>query len=909
MFSWLSAWASRIRGLLARRGVDRDFEQELDAHLALLMDENVRRGMTLEEARRAAHVRLGGVAQLRETHRELQGLPRLETLGRDIRYGLRMLRNSPGFTAVAVLTLALGIGANTAVFSVINAVMLRMLPVHDPERLVQVAFQGKHSSQSFVGESFPYPVFEQLRQRNQVFSDVAAFTYWTSFDAHLEGPSPSAGNESIKAQVVTVNFFSLLGVNAVIGRTFAPDEDNGAGAHPVAVISYALWTRLFARDPGALGRKIVIGDLPLTIVGVAPAHFSGVNPGRVCDLWIPVSMQPKLEPGGWLTDAGTNWLTLMARLKPGVSVEQARAGLDVIYQQIQRQQDFSDWSDQDRRDFFTHRIVLEPAARGTDYLRQQFKQPLFLLMAMVGLVLLIACANTANLLLARASARQPEISVRLALGAGPGRLRRQLLTESVLLSFMGAALGVLFAYWGSPLLVILMSQAQNEVRLDVHPDARVLVFTAAVALLTGILFGLVPALRATRIGANPSLRNVTMSRGGRRLGGALVAAQVGLSLVMVIGAGLLVRTFHNLESLDPGFDRHHILLFGFDPTKAGYKDARAAQLREQVLEQVRRIPGVRAASFSFLTPICGGGWDNVARSVEGYTPSPGEDMDIDMNAIGPGFFATLGTPMLRGRDFGPQDHADSPWVALINETMARRFFGNRSPIGKHFTLGPWSGKQGIEIIGVVGDAKYLSLRETTPPTAYLYVPQLPAALSPGGMAFEVNSVVPPLSLVPQLRSVIAKVDSQLTATDIKTLEEQVDQSLYQEKMMSALSSFFGVLALVLACVGLYGVISYGVARRTNEIGIRMALGAERGGILRMVLREALILSVVGIAVGLPAAWIATRSIASLLYGLKTSDPLTIGVATLVMASVALLAGFLPARRATKVDPMVALRYE
>jgi predicted permease len=908
--SGLRALASRVRGLLTRSRLDQDFELELNTHLALLTEENVRCGMTSEEAHRAARVRLGGVTQLRETHRELWGLPLAETFFQDLRYGLRQFRRSPGLTAVITLSLALGIGTNTAIFSVINAVMLRMLPVQDPERVVQIGFQGKHSAESFVGESFSYPLFKELRQHNQVFTDISTFDYWDSFDAHL-AKADSSGGESIKGQLVSANFFSLLGVNAVIGRTFAPDEDNGASAHPVAVISYALWTRLLARDPLVLGKTVTIEDTPFTIIGVAPEHFSGVNPGRPNDLWFPVAMQPQLIPRLSLTDIGTNWLSLMARLRPGVSVGQARASLDVAYQHIQRQRDVSKWSDQDRQDFFTHHIVLLPAARGTNYLRQEFSRPLFLLMGMVALVLLIACANVANLLLARASVRQREIAVRLALGAGRWRLVRQLLTESVLLAIIGGAFGVLFAYWGSPVLVMLMAHGQNNVTLDVHPDLPVLVFTLLVALFTGVAFGLAPALRVTRMSGSPSTqagsRKLTASWRGRRLGRALVIVQVALSVVMTISAGLLVRTLHNLETLDPGFSRHGVLLFGLDPTKAGYKGERAVQLRQEVLERIHQVPGVRSGSYSFLTPISGGGWDNVARFVEGYTPYPGEDMDVYINAIGPRFFETLGTPLLLGRDFGPQDDSGSTLAALINQTMGRRFFGTRNPIGKHFQLGEWSGKRGIEIIGVVGDTKYLSLREQVPPTAYLYIPQLPQ--SPGGVTFEVSSAVPLMSLVPQLRKLLQRFDSRLTASDVKTLEEQVDQSLYQEKLVSKLSSFFGLLALVLACIGLYGIMSYAVARRTNEIGIRMALGAERGGILRMVLGEALLLAAIGVAIGLPSAWAASQSIASMLYGLKVIDPLTILAATLTMAAVAVFAGYLPARRATQVDPMVALRYE
>jgi len=912
MMRWAHKFSLRLRSLFRKDRVEQELADEIRFHLEELTHEKAERGMKPEEARYAALRELGGLEQIKEECRDMRRVNYIENLLQDLRYGLRQLLSNPSFTVVAVLTLGLGIGVNAAIFSVINAVMLRMLPVENPGQLVQVGFQGKHSGQSFVGESFSYPLFKELRQQNQAFADIAAFDYWNSLDAYPANPGSTA--TPIKGQLVSVNFFSLLGVNAMIGRTFAPDEDSGVGAHPVAVISYALWTRMFSRDPAVLGKKLVIEGTPFNIIGVVPPHFGGVSPGRTDDVWVPVTMQPQVLPGGTrLTERDTNWLSLMARPKRGISAKQACASLDVIYQQIQHEHDLSHWSDQDRRDFFTHHIVLLPAGRGADYLRREFSRPLFLLMVMVGLVLLIACANVANLLLARSSVRQREIAVRLALGAGRARLIRQLLTESVLLALVGGAFGMVFAYWGSPLLVTLMAQGQKRLTLDVHPDPSVLGFTLLVALATGIACGLTPALRETQMSGSASLkagsRNLTVSRRGRSLGRGVVIAQVALSLVTIIGAGLLVRTLHNLETLNPGFSRDSVLLFGLDLSKAGYKSERAAELRQELLDRIQRVPGVRSVSFSFLTPISGGGWDNVARFVEGYTPYPGEDMDVYLNAVGPRFFETLDTPMRLGRDFGPQDQSDSTPVALINQAMARRFFGNRNPVGKRFGLGPWNGKRGIEIVGVVHDAKYLSLRDSVPPTAYLYIPQLPQEAAPGGLTFEVNGAVPPMSLVPQVRSILRSVDSRLTATDVKTLAEQVDQSLYQEKLVSTLSSFFALLALALACIGLYGVMSYAVARRTNEIGIRMALGAEHHRILSMVLREALTIVILGILIGVPAALAASRLIATMLYGLKATDPVNVLAAVAVMAAVAALAGYIPARRATKVVPMVAIRYE
>ncbi len=902
----------RAKALFKRRQLDRDLREELNFHLAMRQEKYRAAGLASEDAAMAARRLFGNVTGFKEACREAWTFTWLENLARDLRYGLRQLRRNPGFTVVAVLTLALGIGANTAIFSVIDAVMLRMLPVHEPERLVQVGFQGKHSGESFVGESFSYPVFKKLLQYNSVFTDVSAFDYWNVLRAYPAGSEARGANESIKGQMVSANFFSLLGIKAIIGRTFAPDEDNGADAHPVAVISYALWTRMFGRSPDVLGKKLTIQQATFTIIGVAPPHFSGVDPGRVDDVWLPVSMQPAALPGGnRLEQIDTNWLSLIARLKPGVSARQARASLDILYQQIQRQRDISKWTAQDRRDFFTHHIVLLPAARGANYLREEFSQPLFLLMGMVALVLIIACTNVANLMLARASTRQREIALRLALGARRGRLVRQLLTESMLLAVMGGAAGLLFAYWGSPVLVTLMANGSGRVTLDVHPDSVVLGFTMLLALGTGLVFGLAPAWRLTRrisgIRADTISRHGARERGTHRLGRVLVIAQVALSLVLIVGAGLLVRTLHDLETLNPGFNGDNVLLFGLDPSKAGYKAEGAARIRQDVLEQIREAPGVVSASFSFLTPISGGGWDNYVRSVEGSILPAGESVDVYLNGVGPDFFRTLGTPVLEGRGFGPQDSSSSPPVALINEAMARRFFGDRSPIGKHFRLGPWGGKLGYEIIGVTGNAKYISLAEKIPPTAYLYIPQLPQV--PQGVTFEVKTAVPPLSVVAAVDTILRGIDPRLSALDVSTLAEQVDQSLGQEEMMSTLSSFFGVVALALACIGLYGVMAYALARRTNEIGIRMALGAQKKDVLWLVMRQGLLVTLAGLGIGIFGAFGGTRILSSLLYGVRPTDPLTFLAASLILTSTTLVACYIPARRATKVDPMVALRYD
>ncbi len=898
--------------LFQRARTEGQLDAELRFHLERQIADYVASGIAPEEARRRARLEFGGLDQVKEECRDVGAARFVETVIQDLRYGLRQLRGNPGFTAVAVITLALGIGANTAIFSVINAVMLRMLPVRQPARLVQIGFQGKHAGESFVGESFSYPVFKELLQYNRAFTGISAFDYWNTLHARAANVGTRGTNEPIRGQMISTNFFFLLGINPILGRVFAADQDNVTGANPVAVISFAFWIRRFGRNPDVLGKKLVIQQTTFTIIGVAPRHFSGVDPGQVYDFWVPVSMQPEALPGGnRLAQIDTNWLSLIARLKPGVSVRQARASLDILYQEIQRQRDISKWSLQDRRDFFTHHIVLLPAARGANYLRTEFSRPLLLLMGMVVLVLVIACTNVANLLLARASTRQREIALRLAVGARRRRLVRQLLTESTLLAIIGGAFGLIFAFWGSPVLVALMSNMANSsgrVTLNVHPDLLVLGFTMLLALGTGVAFGLAPALRVTRGSSGASITGwFRAASGPGNLGGVLVMAQVALSLAVVVGAGLLVGTLRNLEKLNPGFNRGHVLLFGLDPSKAGYKAERATQLRRDVLERIQQAPGVRSASFSFLTPISGGGWDNYVRSVEGYTAQPGESVDVYLNAVGPNFFKTLGTPLLAGRNFGPEDNSGSSPVALINETMARRFFGNQSPLGKHFRLGPWSGKPGYEIIGVTGDAKYTSLRETIPPTAYLYIPQLPPI--PMETTFEVRTAIAPLSVVPEVRSILRSIDPSLRALDVKTLAEQVDQSLDQEKMMSTLSIFFGVIALALACIGLYGVMSYAVARRTSEIGIRMALGAQKRHVLSLVMGQGLWVTLAGLGIGLLGALGLTRFLSSLLYGVRPTDPLTFLVALLILTSTALLACYIPARRAARVDPMIALRHE
>ena len=889
---------------------DADLEREFKSDLELEEEEQRENGAPPEEAYYAARRAFGNPTLIREQTHEAWGMAPIERLLQDFLYALRGFIRNPGFALVALMTLALGIGANTAVFSVVDAVMLRALPVRDPGQLVQVAFQGKHDATSFVGESFSFPLFNELRNENHVFADLAAFDSWDSFEAQSANNGSATPGESIKGQLVSANFFSMLGVEAMMGRTFAADEDSASGGHPVAVISYPTWENDFRRDPHVIGKKLLVKGTPLTIVGVAPLHFSGVNPGKSFGVWIPSTMAAQVLSGHRtsLTDANNNWLSMIGRLRSDSSDTQASQQLDALYQQVQRERDIANWSPQEKRDFFTHHIVLLPAARGADYLRREFNRPLWILMGMVGLVLLVACANVTNLLLARARAREREIAVRIALGARGWRLLRQFLTESVLLAGAAAVLGMLFAYWGSRILVALMS-----ITLDVHPDLRVLGFTSLLALMSGIAAGIAPAIGAVRPNQSPALRagspKALNSNSGSHLGRALTVMQVALSLVVVFAAVLLAQTLRNLETLDPGFSRQNVLLFKLDAARAGYQDQRLTPLYQQLVDRIGSAPGVKSASYSMLTPISGGGWDN-RTYIEGYTPSPSESIDVYMNGVGPRFFETLGTPLLMGRSFGPQDEAKSTCVAVINQTMVRRYFADRNPIGQHIGKWNWDGRREYEVVGVVGDAKYMSLREDVPPTAYLYIPQSPRI--PGDVTFEVESAISSAAVVPEVREVLGNVDSRLIAEDVKTLAEQVDQSLNEERLVSTVSGCFGTLALVLASIGLYGVMAYSVARRTSEIGVRMALGADRKHVFQMIISQGLRLAIAGLAIGIAAALILARLVSSfshILYGVRATDPVTIIGVSLTLTGVAALACFVPAHRAMSVEPMVTLRYE
>jgi predicted permease len=833
----------------------------------------------------------------------------------DLRYGARLMLKSKMFTLVAVLSLALGIGANTAIFSLINALMLRTLPVKDARELALFSVARAQGPDYFLTRQF----YEMVRDRNQSFTGVIA-TGNVGL-TRLTAPEPGAGGavESVQRQDVSGNFFSVLGVGAVVGRTLTEADDNPANPEPAAVISHEFWQRRFGLDPAVVGRRITLNNAVFTIVGVAPPGFFGIEVGTRPELWTPIKALNNPNLGQRIA-----WTEhVMGRLRPGVSLAQAQAEMDVFFRQHLDElagAHGANWTPAARQRHFETRVRLEAGSAGWTMLRWQFRTPLLILMMTVALVLLIACVNIANLLLARAASRRKEIAVRLSLGAGRFRLVRQLLTESLLLAALGGAAGLLFARMCLRALVVYLPQQTRSV-LDVSLDARALMFTLAVSILTGLLFGLAPAWQATRLDLTSSLKDQIGASAGRlrmALNKLLVVTQVALSLSLLIGAGLFVRSLRNLRSLDAGINYENIVQFSIDPG-GGYDVAQRANLYKQMLARLEALPGASSATFS-TGGLLSGDLMALNVTVPGYTPAPDENMACNSLTVGPRFFETMKMPLLAGRDFGPQDERPAssgnnpgfkgfnqsqnlaeapPLPAVINQAMARYFFGQQTPIGKRFTVRLTG--QLYEIIGVVKDSKYMNLREHPPRAYYTY----------GSFrgTFQLRMDGDPAGYAAAIHRLAREIDPQLQVVRLRTMKDVVDDSLAQERFIAQIAGAFSLLALLLACVGLYGVMSYAVTRRTNEIGVRMALGARGADVVRMVMKETMLLVTVGMAIGLGAALAAMRLISTLLFGLSPDDPVTIAAAALLMIVTAALAGYLPARRAARVDPMAALRCE
>ncbi len=866
---WWRRWSSRQRR-------EEELDRELRAHLELEAEEQQEAGVTSEEARYAAQRAFGNLALTKEDTRAVWGWTLLDQLRQDLRYAFRTLLRSPAFTVVAVLCLALGIGANTAIFSLVDAALLRMLPVADPERLVVV--QSLDPSGGYMG--FSYPQFVYLREHA---SAVAAMFAYEATSLNL-----SAGNltDAPKGLLVSDNYFSALGVQPAIGRGFTPSDE------AVAVISYRFWQTRFHADPAIAGRAVMLNGLPFAVIGVAPRRFFGVEVGNSPDVFIPLAWRDRLLPGPpLLPQPNSFWLNVMARLRPDVPVAQAAAQTDVVYHQGINEQALPGRL---ARFLQQRRITFISGAKGMSSIAR-FSTPLLILMTVVSLVLLVACANVANLLLARAAARRKEIAVRLAIGAGRARLVRQFLTESLALSAGGGTLGLLFGVWSARALTGFLT---NRV-LDVSLDVRVFGFTLLVSVLTGLLFGAAPGFRASRVDLTPAFKGEAASTSpGRRarLGRLLLSGQVAMSLLLLTGAGLFIRTLANLRTMDAGFRGDHVLLATLNPGLSRYSPERTNAFYADLLQRVSAIPGVRSASLADAPLLGGSSVDGL--SVEGAT----EHGRTCLRLVGPRFFETMGITIRFGRDFSPNDHAGSPKVAIINETIARKYFAGENPIGKHVGIG---GAPDIEVVGVIADTKYRRLRETIPNTVYLPMDQ---AQRGAERTLHVRTFAGPAGMAAAVREQVRALDKNLPVK-ISLFSDLVDENLAQERLVATLSGFFGGLALLLTAMGLYGVIAYNVQRRTREIGIRMSLGARHAAVLWMVLRDCLLLAGLGVAAGVPASFWLSRLVARELFGVAPGDPATIAAAAAFLIVVAALAGYLPARRASRVDPMLALRYE
>ena len=827
----------------------------------------------------------------------------------DLRYSLRTLRKAPLFTAVAVLSLALGIGANSAIFSLIDQLLLQRLPVKNPEQLVMLAGRGNHYGGNNGRDKISYPMYQDIRDKNQVFSGM--------FCTHRETVSATfAGRtELIAGEVVSGNFFPVLGIGAAIGRVFNASDDLVQGGHPLAVLSYGYWMTRFGGDRNILGRKIVVNGQPLTIIGVSQAGFDGIEPGYAPQIRIPITMEGYMPhyDSSRLNDRRFRWTETFGRLKPGITIEKAQAGLQPLFHQILnmevQQKPFAKASPLVKQEFLKMWMEAMPGSKGRSDLRRTYSTPLLALMAIVGLVLLIACSNLANLLIARASARQKEIAVRLALGAGRRRLIRQLLVESLMLSTVGGALGVGLAALIDRGLIAFLPSGHTPLSLSATPDWTVLAFTFGISMLAGILFGLVPALQSTR----PQLANTlkdqagAVVRGGSvRLRKGLVVAQVSLSLLLLIGAGLFLQSLRNLKVMNPGFDVKNLLKFSVEPTLSRYDKPWTLDYYRRLRERLQALPGVESAAFAVVPIMEDNEWDNWV-TIEGYTPKQGEMPDPHMQFCTPAFFKTLKIPVLLGRDFMAKDVDGAPKVGIVNQKFAKRYFGSASPLGHHVGMGIDPGtKLDIEIVGVAGDTKYESMREEIP--IELYVPYTQTNFV-NGMTVYVRAQGEPTGIFNMLRPAVRDVDASVPMYDLHTLDDQIEISLLTERLLATLSSVFGCLATLLAALGLYGVMAFMVARRTREIGIRMALGADSGSVVWMVMREVLALAAIGVAIGLGAAWAATGFIETQLFGIQATDLLTMALAAVGIGMVAGLAGYVPARRATGIDPMRALRWE
>jgi putative ABC transport system permease protein len=909
--NWLGQSSKRLWSSLHGARLDRELDAEMAGHLELAIEENMQRGMSAAEARRQALIRFGGPLEAKEQHREARALPGLEALLQDLRFGVRMLGKNPGFTAVAVLTLALGIGANTGIFSILRQVLLQRLPVPHPEELVLLYGPGRrqgHVSGDENGtqgaESFSYPMYLNLRDRNEVFAGLAAKNN-SPVSLVFRGQT-----ERAKADLVTGNYFQTLGVNAALGRTFEPADSATPGSSPVVMLSYGYWKRRFASDPTVLNQSVLVNNLPMTIVGVVQSGFDGIQPGFVPEVYLPITMPLSSAPPD-LSSHKDYWIKVIGRLKRGMSRERASTELAPLYSALLRDELplLSGWSESEKAQFLAKKLILREGARGRPILEAGTGAELIALMSLVGVVLFIACANVAGLLTARGAARQREIGIRLSMGASRGRLIRQLVVESLLLSASGAILGLALASWTSTTLVRFASENGIADGLSSTLNAPVLAFSCALAVACGLFFGVAPSLRATRVELVSTLKEqagaLSSGLAHTRLRKALVVCQVALTLLMVTCGAGFARSLYNVKHTDLGLRPSHILQFRVAPELNGYDQARSFALFRDLEDRMAALPGVLSLS-SAQEPLIDYDDRDSNVTVEGEPPALAGTRDAMRNAIGPGHFSNLGIPLLKGREFTRADGTQSPKVAIVNQSFAKTFFDAADPLGHRMKFGGRSGPLDMEIVAVVKDSHHSGIKEEVRP--FVYIPYLQEK-NVGALTYYLRTSQDPVALAATVRNIVGELDSSLPVDDLRSFEQQIDRQLSGDRLIATLAGIFAALAALLAAIGIYGLLAYTVTQRTREIGVRMALGADGQRVGSMILKDVALLTGVGVLLGLPLAYGLGRLIDSLLYGVKAFEALSVATALVALLVVALSAAYLPARRATRVDPMVALRYE
>jgi putative ABC transport system permease protein len=900
---WIYTVPLRMRSLFSRREVEQELDDELSEHLERQIKVNIASGMTSEEARHAARRAMGGIELQKERCRDTRRVRFLEDVWQDVRYGVRVLGRTPVVTAVAILSLALGIGANTAIFTMMDAVLLRLLPVRNPQQLMQVRARSPKSDPS--GEAyFTNPLWEQIRDRQDVFSGVWAWSE-NRFDLAQGGPVQFANGAWVSG-----GFFEGLGLRPAAGRLLT-DADDQRGCAGAAVISYGFWQQHYGGEQGAVGRVLKLNGRTFPIVGVTQRGFYGLDAGQKFDVGIPICTQTMFWGQAVLDGRSTWWLRIMGRLKSGINIERMNTQLQLVSPGVFEAALPQNWGKSEQTDFLQSVLMGVGSANGPSHLRKQMERPLYVLMGVVGLVLLIACANIASLMLARGAARQREMAMRRALGASRSRLIRQLLTECILLSSAGALLGMFFARWGNAVLLRFMSTARGQVFFDLSVNARVLGFTAGVAVLTGVLFGVLPALRSTRISLTTAMKGAHAAEGEARFrfrpGKWIVASQTALSFVLLVAAGLFLRSLVKLATLDIGFDRENVLVVNTNVKATEIAPEQRSETYDEIESTLRTIPGAISVSRSWRTPVNTYRWNQYV-FVDSPDAPKGDASLVYLNYVSPSYLGTLKTALLAGRGFQATDKKNGVSIAIVNEAMSRRFFHAENPVGKTFRIANERDEPGkmFDIVGLMRDAKYESLREETFPQAFFPISQIPG--NDESEYFEIRTGVRPETLTSAVQQAIAGVNKGISL-EFQTLAGQVDDSIVQDRLMATLSGFFGGLALLLAMIGLFGAMSYFVAQRQTEFGVRMALGAQPVSILRLVLGEVLVILGAGVAVGVAAALASVRLLQSFLFGLAARDATTILIAVGVLSMIALFAGYLPARRAMRVDPMVALRYE